>query len=98
VIPYYIFQCRPVSGVKNQFQVPIKRACEIIEEAKKNLSGIPKSFKYAMSHHTGKIEILGSMNEGKYLFKYHQIKNEKDAGRIFELELDDNQAWLPDEI
>ena len=98
VVPYYIFQCRPVSGVKNQFQVPIKRACELIEEAKKHLSGMPKSFKYVMSHHTGKIEILGSMNDGKVLFKYHQTKYEKDAGKIFELELDDNQALLPDEI
>jgi len=98
VIPYYVFQCRPVSGVKNQFQVPIKRAYEIVEEAKKHLSGIPKGFKYSMSHNTGKIEILGSINEEKFLFKYHQAKYEKDAGRIFELELDDNQAWLPDEI
>lgn len=98
VVPYYIFQCRPVSGVKNQFQVPIKKACELIEEAKRHLSGMPKSFKYAMSHNTGKIEILGSLNNGKILFKYHQTKYEKDSGRIFELELDDNQAWLPDEI
>ncbi len=98
VVPYYIFQCRPVSGVKNQFQVPIIKACEIIDEAKKNLSGMDKSFKYTMSHNTGKIEIIGSMNRGKVLFKYHQTKYEKDSGRIFELKLEDNQAWLPDEF
>lgn len=96
VVPYYIFQCRPVSGVKSQFQVPIKRACALIEEAKKNLSGMDKSFKYVMSHNTGKIEILGVMNEGKVLFKYHQTKYEKDMGRIFELDFEDNQAWLPE--
>ena len=22
IMPYYVFQCRPVEGVKNQFQVP----------------------------------------------------------------------------
>lgn len=97
VVPYYIFQCRPVSGVKNQFQIPIKRACEIIEEAKTHLSGMDKSFKYVMSHNTGKIEILG-IYEGKVLFKYHQTKHEKDKGRMFQLGLNDNQAWLPYEI
>ena len=34
VIPYYIFQCRPVSGVKNQFQLPLKQGYEIVEGAK----------------------------------------------------------------
>lgn len=24
VVPYYIFQCRPVTGVKGQFQVPLE--------------------------------------------------------------------------
>ena len=28
IVPYYIFQCRPVTGVKNQFQVPLKRAID----------------------------------------------------------------------
>ncbi len=70
VVPYYVFQCRPVSGVKNQFQVPLKRGCRLIDEAKNNLSGMAKSFRYSMSHKTGKIEILGSMNEGKMIFKY----------------------------
>lgn len=96
LVPYYIFQCRPVYGVKNQFQVPFSRACAIIDKAKKNLSGMDKSFKYAMSHNTGKIEILGRMKDGKYLFKYHQTKYEKDAGRIFALDLKDHEAWLPD--
>jgi L-lysine 2,3-aminomutase len=36
VVPYYIFQCRPVSGVKNQFQVPLKRACELIDDTRKD--------------------------------------------------------------
>ncbi len=98
VVPYYLFQCRPVSGVKNQFQVPIKEAINLIDEAKKNLSGISKNFRYSMSHPTGKIEILGSMNKDKILFKYHQTKHDKDVGKIFEMELNDNQAWLPEEF
>lgn len=98
VVPYYVFQCRPVSGVKTQFQVPILSACGIIEEAKKNLSGLSKGFRYVMSHNKGKIEIIGIMEEGKVLFKYHQTKNKEDAGRIFELKLSEDQAWLPENI
>ena len=98
VVPYYVFQCRPVSGVKNQFQVPLKRGCRLIDEAKNNLSGMAKSFRYSMSHKTGKIEILGSMNEGKMIFKYHQTKDPENSGRIFELEVADSQAWLPEEF
>lgn len=98
VVPYYIFQCRPVSGVKNQFQVPLKRAYKLINDANKHLSGLSKGFRYVMSHSTGKIEILGSINEGKMLFKYHQTKYDKDVGKIFELEVADNQAWLPEEF
>ncbi|NLJ57380.1 MAG: KamA family radical SAM protein [Tissierellia bacterium] len=98
VTPYYIFQCRPVSGVKSQFQVPLLKAAKLIEETRTELSGLSKSFKYVMSHNLGKIEILGSMNEGKLLFKYHQTKDEENAGKIFELKLSQDQAWLPEEI
>ena len=96
VIPYYIFQCRPVLGVKKQFQIPLAKACEIIDDTKSQLSGISKSFKFAMSHPTGKIEILGNTTEDKTLFKYHQAKYTKDEGRIFEIKLSEHQAWLPD--
>ena len=41
--PYYIFQCRPVSGVKNQFQVPFVEAVDIIDEARSKISGKAKA-------------------------------------------------------
>lgn len=97
VIPYYIFQCRPVSGVKNQFQVPFKDAVKIIEETRNKLNGIGKSFKFAMSHPTGKIEIVGYV-EDEFIFKYHQAKNYKDGGRLFKVKISDNQAWLANVI
>src|SRR5699024_2801921 len=34
VSPYYIFQCRPVTGVKSRFQVPLLEGCRIVDEAK----------------------------------------------------------------
>lgn len=98
VTPYYIFQCRPVSGVKNQFQVPFKSAIGIIDETRAKLNGISKCFKYAMSHPTGKIEIVGSIEDDEIIFKYHQAKYDKDQGRVMAIKVTDNQAWLPNTV
>jgi len=97
VNPYYVFQCRPVKGVKNHFQVPFIEGIQIVEDAKKELSGHAKRFKYVLSHKTGKIEILGKLNS-KILFKYHQSPIKENMGRVFEIEADKNLAWLEDEI
>jgi len=94
VIPYYTFQCRPVSGVKNQFQVPIDQGYQIVEAAKQMQNGIAKSVRYIMSHENGKIEILGPANDGDMLFKYHQAKSPNDTSRIFGKKLADGQCWL----
>ena len=95
VNPYYMFQCRPMARVKKTFQVPLYDGYRIIEGAKKFLNGHSKRFRYIMSHHTGKIEILGIMN-GKSLFKYHQAKNSDNQGRIFTRNLDKDATWLDD--
>lgn len=94
IIPYYIFQCRPVKGVKNQFQVPLKKATDIVEGAKNLQNGQGKCFKFCMSTTRGKIEIVGKLDDDKILFKYHQAKYEEDRGRIFIEEIDENQTWI----
>ena len=94
VLPYYVFQCRPVSGVKNQFQVPLKQGFKIVEEAKNMQNGMGKNFRYVLSHEAGKIEILGMTAEDEMLFKYHQAKKPEDAGRLFIRHLEDTQCWL----
>ncbi len=97
VLPYYVFQCRPVTGVKNRFQVPIRRAYRIIEEAKNRQSGLGKGFRYALSHETGKIEILGPVANSEasgWVFKYHQAKSPQDNGRLFTVGLGEEQCWL----
>lgn len=94
ITPYYVFQCRPVSGVGTQFQVPISEGIKIVEAAKTNLGGPAKCFRYAMSHITGKIEILGDLGDGQMLFKYHQAKYLQDTGRLFTQKLSETQAWL----
>lgn len=95
IIPYYIFQCRPVSGVKSQFQVPLKEGYRIVEGAKNMQNGQGKSIRYCLSHVTGKIEILGELPDGQMLFKYQQAKKNKDIGRIFTVPVETGQAWLP---
>ena len=52
-LPYYIFQCRPVTGVKNMFQVPMEQGIEIVENAKRLVSGMDKAVKYCLSHPAG---------------------------------------------
>lgn len=94
IIPYYIFQCRPVTGVKNQFQVPLKEAIDIVEGAKNLQNGQGKCFKYCMSTVRGKIEIVGKIDDNKIIFKYHQAKYEEDRGRVFIEEVDENQTWI----
>jgi len=95
VNPYYVFQCRPVKRVKHHFQVPLCKGIEIVEEAKKHCNGHSKRFRYIMSHRTGKIEILGILNNEIY-FKYHQAKNRKRTGKIFKRLADEKAGWLDD--
>ncbi len=95
VTPYYVFQCRPVKRVKTHFQVPICEGVRIIEKAKAKCDGHSKRFKYVMSHTTGKIEILGILNDNVY-FKYHEAKNRKNLGVMFKRRVDEKAGWLDD--
>jgi lysine 2,3-aminomutase len=95
VNPYYVFQCRPVKRVKHNFQVPLHRGYEIIENAKKMLNGHSKRFRYIMSHKTGKIEIVGVMGDYIYL-KYHQAKSPKNTGKFFKRKINKTAGWLDD--
>lgn len=93
VQPYYVFQCRPVKRVKHNFQVPLYKGIEIVENAKKQLDGPSKRFKFVMSHRSGKIEILGVM-DGYVYFRYHEAKDVGMQGRLFKRRLDRTAGWL----
>ena len=94
VVPYYIFQCRPVRGVKNQFQVPLERGVRIVDEAKNMQNGQGKCIRYCMSTPRGKIEILGELPDGQMLFKFNQAKDGADAAKLFAARLEPGQCWL----
>lgn len=94
IIPYYIFQCRSVEGIKNQFQVPISRGAKLVEQARELMNGQAKSVRYVLPHSTGIIEIVGQNDSGEMIFKYHQAKEAKNQSRIFAVKLEDGQCWL----
>jgi len=96
VNPYYVFQCRPVKGVKKHFQLPFDQGIDIVENARVKLNGHSKRFKFIMSHKTGKIEILGKYKDD-IMFKYYHSPMKERIGKIFTVENDNEIAWL-DEI
>ena len=98
VVPYYIFQCRPVTGVKGRFQVPLLEGVKIVDAAKGMQNGVGKGVRFAMSHPRGKIEILGELEEGRMLFKFHQNKYPTDASRIFTADLAPDATWLDEDL
>lgn len=94
VLPYYIFQCRPVRGVKDRFQVPLADGVKIVDAAKSQQNGQGKAFRYCMSTPKGKVEILGLLPNGEMLFKFHQAKVAEDQGRIFKMAVAEDQCWI----
>ncbi len=94
VVPYYIFQCRPVAGVMSHFQVPLREGYQIVQEAREMQNGLGKSFRFVLSHACGKIEILGPRKSKGMTFQYHQAKYPTDADRIFSIPISDSQYWL----
>lgn len=93
--PYYLFQGRPVKGASH-FQVPLGRGLEITRGINQRLSGIHKTFKYIMSHYTGKIEILDLGNDGRVYMRYHQSKSPEKVGKIFSRRHVETACWLDD--
>lgn len=95
VRPYYLFQGRPVKAASH-FQVPLRRGAEIVRGINQRLSGIQKTFKYIMSHYTGKIEILDLGEDNRLYMRYHQNKHPEKIGRLFSRPYVEGAYWLDD--
>ena len=96
VVPYYLFLCRPTAG-NEPFMVPVERGLEIFQEARRSLAGLAKQARLCMSHTTGKIEVVGKM-DNKIVFRYHRAPNPLDCGRIMIFDSDPSAGWLDDYI
>lgn len=94
VPPYYVFQGRPVSGNK-MFAVPIEEGLNIFEKARTKVSGLARRARYAMSHASGKVEIMG-MTDEHIFFKYQRSAHEANKGRIMIFERNPDAYWLDD--
>ncbi|WP_438270275.1 KamA family radical SAM protein [Rhizobium mongolense] len=93
--PYYLFQGRPVKGASH-FQVPLRRGLEIAHGINQRLSGIEKTFRYIMSHYTGKIEILDLGADGRVYMRYHQNKDPEKVGKFFSRQYVEGACWFDD--
>jgi L-lysine 2,3-aminomutase len=94
VVPYYIFQCRPVAGLAHRFQVPLMEGAKIVDEARYGQNGQGKSMRFVMSHYSGKIEIVGIADGTQLVMKYHNAKDPADRNRLFMIEPEPDQCWL----
>jgi lysine 2,3-aminomutase len=94
VIPYYLFLCRPTAG-NEPYMVPIERGLEIFQEARRHLAGLAKQARLCMSHRTGKIEVVGKMDE-KIVFRYHRAPDPVNFGRMMVFDSDPSAGWLDD--
>lgn len=95
VRPYYLFQGRPVKGASH-FQVSLRRGLDIAHGINQRVSGMQKTFKYIMSHYTGKIEILDIGADGRVYMRYHQNKAREKIGKIFSRPYLEGACWLDD--
>ncbi len=94
VMPYYVFQCRPTLG-NAAYAVPIERGYRIFEQAKMMSAGLAKTARFAMSHSTGKIQIVARTNK-HMIFKYLQAADQKNLSRIMIFRNNPEAYWLND--
>jgi lysine 2,3-aminomutase len=89
---YYVFQCRPTAG-NEPYEVPIVEGLQIFQEANRHVSGLAKRARFAMSHKTGKIEVVGA-DERFFYLRYHRAHKKEDYGRMVVALRDDDAHWL----
>ncbi|MBN2365102.1 MAG: KamA family radical SAM protein [Calditrichaeota bacterium] len=95
ILPYYVFQCRPVQGTRHQFQVPLVKGVKIVEGARALCDGHSKRFRFIMSHRAGKIEVVGIYGD-QFVFKYHQARDRENLNKIMTFRVDKQARWLDD--
>ena len=92
--PYYVFIGRPTKG-NRLFAVPVERAYDIFEQARMNCSGLAKRARLAMSHATGKIEIVARTDE-QVFFRYHRAADQRKSMRLLVYPSNPDALWFDD--
>ena len=91
---YYLFQGRPTAG-NEPYEVPLVEGFEIFDRARRRCSGLSRRVRYAMSHASGKIEILGIDRQHIYL-RYHRSRDPELDSRVMVCKRDDEAYWFDD--
>ncbi|MCP4573921.1 MAG: 4Fe-4S cluster-binding domain-containing protein [bacterium] len=91
---YYVFQGRPAIG-NESYVVPLVRGWRLFDAARRRCSGLSRRVRFAMSHASGKIEVLGVDDQHIYL-RYHRARNAADESRIMVARRDDHANWFDD--
>lgn len=95
--PYYLYQCMPVSRVRNHFQIPLSEGIDTVTKARHRLDGYAKRFKFIMGHDSGKIEICGRHNNQLVMNRIHaRAEDTPGSSDIIIRELNDTGGWLED--
>lgn len=95
VNPYYLYQCMPVTRVRHHFQIPLRHASAIVDDARAHLNGYAKRFKFIIGHDIGKFEICGILNDQIVLKQIHARSGHEDqASRLIMRPIDDKSGWI----
>lgn len=89
---YYVFQGRPTAG-NEPYEVPILQGLDLFQEANRHVSGLAKRARFAMSHKTGKIEIVGADDRFLYM-RYHRAHKKEDFGKMVVALRNEEAYWL----
>lgn len=96
-IPYYMFVVRD-TGARHYFEVPLKRAWEILRGAYQEVSGLGRTVRGpSMSANPGKVQILGvSEVRGEKIFVLRMLqgRNPDWVMRPFFAEYNEDATWL----
>jgi L-lysine 2,3-aminomutase len=91
---YYLFQGRPTAG-NEPYEVPLVEGWQIFDRARQRCSGLSRRVRYAMSHASGKIEVLGVDPDHIYA-RYHRAKDPALESKVMVCRRDDRAFWFDD--
>ena len=72
------------------------RMMDIVRAVNRKLSGIQKTFRFVMSHRTGKIEVLDVSADDRVIMRYHQNSDPDKIGHVFSRPYRHGACWLDD--
>lgn len=97
VNPYYLYQCMPVARVRHHFQVPLRQGVDMVDQARQQLDGYGKRFKFIIGHDIGKIEICGRIGDKLIMKQLHaRPEHPEESSRMLVRRLTDRGGWLDD--